>query len=197
MQRKADNYYRLGEWPYASALYDLMLQQRPRVADTYGRAVISLAMQGDTAGTSNLLAQAMDHAVPYDSVMYSVHRQALAQGRAELYPQFLLRARDRFPWMSRAVDRYLLNYYLSRHDAELTAHYARKLLNGLPDDIPLNLTLARSLLQQGKETEAISVYEQILRLEPDNADALLELGVYFRTKNDPRADSFLNKLPRR
>lgn len=173
---KARRFFHYREWASASAMYDLMLDERPAVAETYPYAIVAASMRADTAGEMRLLEQAMNHSIPFDSVMSGVKRVALASGNVETYEHFLLNAQRSFPWLGRAIDRFLLDYYTSRSDGANMVSYSRLLLHGLPDNEGFLGTLARGQMLEGHIDSAMLTYRHILSLYPDNYEALLATG---------------------
>ena len=67
LEAKARRFFAHGEWASASAIYDLMLEERPEVPTTYGEAIVSNAMRGDTAAQMRLMSVALDAARPRPS----------------------------------------------------------------------------------------------------------------------------------
>lgn len=175
-ERRAARFFECGEWASASAMYTLMLDERPEVSDTYSHAIVSAAKQADTAEQMRLLEQAMHHSIAFDSVMGGVRSVALSSGNIDTYEHFLLTARCSYPWLARAIDRFLLQYYTFRSNGPQMVYYSTLLLKGLPDNTDFLSTLASGYLLQDSVNRAMEVYEHILSVNPDDYDALLTLG---------------------
>ncbi len=173
---KAARFFRHREWASASAMYELMLEQAPDVADTYSHAIIAASMRADTTDEMRLLGQAMQHSIPFDSVMSGVRKIALMSGNIDTYEHFLLNAQKSHPWLERAIDRFLLDYYCFRADGQKMVRYSRLLLHGLPDNEAFLSTLAQGQLLEGNVDSAMTTYRNILSLNPDNYEALLYIG---------------------
>ena len=64
-----------------------------------------------------------------------------------------------------------------------------------PDDIPANLLLGRMSIQSGQFDKAVGRFETILKLEPDNKEALYYLATAYEGKGDKKkAIELLEKL---
>lgn len=177
-RKKAERFFSNSEWASASAMYELMLAERPAVSSTYGHAIVSASLRTDTLDQMRLLEQAMHHSIPFDSIMESVHKVSLGCAHIQAYEKFLLLAKKEYPWLGRAIDRYLLDYYASRHNGAMMVHYSSLILNGLPDDINYLSLLAKGYMADNDISAATAVYNRIIQLDPDNYDALLAIGNY-------------------
>lgn len=193
LAEKAQSFYADGEWASASAMIELLLEEHPSNAALYGRGIVAAEMQGDSNAPLQLIERAIDNHVSFDSVFSRVRSESFQLGKTNLYENFLLSVKSHIPWLSRSVDSYLLDYYSFRRDGENMIVYSKIMLGGLPESVPFLSTLAQGYLLTGKTAEGMDVYEEILRLDPRNYDALLYLGNYFFTLSeaDP-ADSSLN-----
>ncbi|MDE5785011.1 MAG: hypothetical protein K2H98_00605, partial [Duncaniella sp.] len=104
-----------------------------------------------------------------------------------VYEDFLLMIAHREPWVSRSIDAYLLRYYNYRCDGPGMVAYADKMLAGLPDDVTFLHDKARGLMLMGDFAAAMDVYRHIVKVAPDNVDALLALGFYAESQGDKTA----------
>lgn len=180
LETKARRFFEQQEWASASAMYDLMLQQRPGESKTYGHAIVSAGMRGDTVVQMSLMSKSIQAHVPFDSIFHSVRQVGFEVGKTAMYEQFLLLIQRHEPWLSRNIDRYLLEYYDFRNDAPMMIFYSRKMLQGLPGNIEFMTVLARGLMLNGQYVEGVDAYEEILRLSPDDYNSLLQLGNYYQ-----------------
>lgn len=185
LEQRADRYFDHQEWAQAAATYGLMLDVKPQDAPLYGRAIVASAMLPDTAATAALLAQALDNHVPFDSIFSHVRRSSFAIGQGNLYPQFLITAKSHYPWMQRAVDSYLLQYYTFRRDGAKMVNLSRAMLQGAPDNILFLSTLARGQMTDGNFDQSIQAWNNILALDPANLQALLWLGNWYSNFDSP------------
>lgn len=179
---KASRFFVGREWASAQALYGLILDKHPDADSVYVRAIISASMLGDTIGASHLLEQAMNAGVGFSSLMSGVKSESFEIGEAEVYEAFLLRSQRDCPWLERAIDAELLDYYCFRNDGVKMVAYARKMLAGLPDSTIYLSVLARGYARSGDFDNALGVWRRIIELDADNYDALLSLGNYFDIK---------------
>lgn len=180
---KAQRFYQYKEWASAVAMYRLMLDHRPDVADTYCHAIVASSIDRQQAVSMQLLSQAINSHVPLDSIYDGVQRLSFEQGNASLYENFLEMAALEFPWMKRNIDARLLAYYEWRRDGDGMVGYAERMLAGLPDSIEYLTALADGYFTQGDDAKAIETYNKVLAIDPDNYHALLVLGNYYFDKS--------------
>ncbi len=179
LKTRADRFFKNNEWASAGAYYTFMLEERPDVADTYGRAIVSCMMGGDTVTPRQLLTKAMENKVPLDSVLANVRLYAFAKDSAVFYPRFMLSVARNQPWLSRPIDAMLLKYYLQRNDGPMIIRYAKTMLNGVPDDIRFLSALAHGYMLTGDYTDAVAAWQHILHIAPSNYDTLLQIAAYY------------------
>ncbi len=185
-QNKAERYFAHKEWASASAMYQLMLYEQPEVAETYARAIVAEGMMKNESAQMQYFNTALKNHIPLEKMLKDVRRVSFGCGSTDLYEQFLLVIQSTHPWMSRVMDKYLLDYYSYRCNGPEIVSYSQKMLAGLPDDISYLKYLARGYLLQGDLTNAMSTYRHIIEVDPDNTDALLYLGNYYRQNTDER-----------
>lgn len=178
---KARRFFDNAEWPSACAMYILMLEQQPDVTSTYADAIVANIMAGDTINALDLVPRSLNNNVPLDSLLAEVRTRSFAIGNGELYEKFLIETKNHYPWLVRIVDNYLMKYYDFRQNGPMMVFYARKMLEGLPDDVDFLRMLAQGLLLNGLTTDAVSTWIHILQIHPDNYDTLLDLGNYYDT----------------
>lgn len=182
---KARRFFDNREWANASALYTLMLHERPDSPDLYGRAIVVTSILNDTIRSQELLRQALKYSVPLDSVMSDVRKYSFIARQPKLYENFLIRATRDNPWMKRALDVQLLKYYTFRSDAPQMEKYALLLLKGSPDNVPFLLTLARSYMLQNLPGKAVEIWQTVADTHPDNYDAIINLANYYSLSRQP------------
>ncbi len=179
LKTRADRFFNNNEWASAGAYYTFMLEERPDVADTYGRAIVSSMMGGDTVTPRQLLTRAMENKVPLDSVLSNVRLYAFAKDSASFYPRFLRSVARNQPWLARPIDAMLLKYSLQRNDGPNIIRYANIMLNGMPDNVRFLSALAHGYMLTGDYTNALDTWQHILRIDPSNYDALLQIAAYY------------------
>lgn len=185
LERKAANFFDRKEWPNANAMYILMMDSRPDdPAPYYSSAVVNI-MMGDTARAIQLIPAAMINSIPIDSIFNGVERTGFSIGRGDLFEQFLLKARESFPWYSRIIDRRLMAYYSFRDNGPEIVRYARIMLEGLPGDLRFMRMLARGQMLSGETDEAVATWRDIISRYPDDYDTLLDLANYFAAVDRP------------
>lgn len=173
---KAERFYVQKEWLSALAMCDLMLVRQPAECATYVRAIASAAMVGDTLSQQRLTRSAIEHRVVVDSLFGGVERASIALGKPAVYEDYLETVVVSEPWLRRAVDLRLLHYFAFRHNGEKTVECARRMLDGLPDNVEYLELMAQGYLDCGDMTAAERVYSRVVEISPDNVTALLYLG---------------------
>lgn len=181
LRTKAARYVAQGEWLNASAIYWLILDQTPDDTDIYADAMVSNTLSGDTTAAISLIHDAMDNLVNADTLFSRIRTRAFTLGHPGIYQDLLIRARDNFPWMTRMVDRSLLEYYDYRNDGPQMVAYADKMLQGFPENVTYMRIKARGTLLCGNGHEAAEIWRHILDLTPDNYDTLIDLSAYLIT----------------
>ena len=179
LSQRADRFFDHGEWASASALFDLMLEEKPDIPSTYGRAIVACAMRGDTAAQERLMNKALDNHVPFDSVFSQVRQWSFHLGRASLYEDFMANTRTTHPWMRRTIDAELLRYFAFRRDGEAMISYSRRMLDGAPDNIGFLYTLASGQLLTGATDDGLVTLRHILAISPDHYPSLVTLGNWY------------------
>lgn len=189
LQLKADRFFSQHEWAQAAATYYQMLEIKPDVPATYGKAIVANAVRGDTVAEMELMVKALNSKVPFDSVLSRVKTTSFELGKSNLYGDFLLRVRQAYPWMRRPVDNYLLRYYTYRQDGAKMMEYSRIMLQGAPGNRAFTLALARGAMLCGRYEEGLAAYRSLLAADPANYDALLALGNYYAIQAESPADA--------
>lgn len=176
---KASRFFSFGEWANAAAMYELMLEERPKVEKTYVDAIVVAGMRELPDYQMSLVDRAQQHLIPLQRLFDGVRKTSFAIGHADLYRQLLEMVQQRQPWLARSIDRQLLDYYLTRQNADMIEHYARIMLKGAPDNADFLNALAYSYLLQGRMDEAMAGYARTLVYHPSDYTALLALGCYY------------------
>lgn len=179
LSTKAARFFDNHEWLNANAMYLLMLDQHPLEVSTYSHAIVSNIMAGDTISMGNLLEQSMQNNVPFDSLLNSVQHVSLQLGSSDLYERVLLTSRQRFSWLSRGINAYLLKYYDFRNNAPEIIRYAKIMLAGMPDDITFQRQLARGYMLNNQPEYAVEVWFNIIEKNPEHYDTLIDIASYF------------------
>lgn len=170
------------EWRSAAAMYQLAAQQQPTSPHAYAPAMIIYGMLGDTDEVSDLLTTALKAGIPPDSLFNAARSASIEISHLNLYEQFLLTARRCAPYLTRAINDRLLDYYTFRNDGPKMTEYAELMLPSDSIDnkqIPYLTRLALGYIDMGRTQEAMYYFQQILKNDPDNLNALLYLGNYY------------------
>lgn len=191
---KAARFFDNSEWLNANAMYMLMLDERPLDVKTYSHAIVANIMSGDTVSMGNLLELSMRNNVPFDSLLYSVQHVSMQVGSSDLYEKVLLTSRDRFSWLSRGINAYLLKYYDFRNNGPEIIRYAKIMLAGMPDDVTFQRQLARGYMLDNQPDNALSVWLNVLQHNPEHYDTLLDVGMYYEeTARHNKAVDYLQR----
>lgn len=196
LQIKADRFFNQHEWAQAAATYYQMLEERPAVPATYGKAIVANAVRGDTVAQMQLMVKALNAKVPFDSVLSRVKSTSFELGKSNLYGDFLLRVREAYPWMRRPIDNYLLRYYTYRKDGNKMMEISQRMLQGAPGNRGFLMAYAQGAMLCGRPEEGLRAYRQILSSAPDDYDVLLALGNYYAlpsSENLPLALDYLTR----
>ena len=201
LARKEKMFYDAREWPGASAMLTLMIDERPQQSNLYGRAIVAQSLMNDTVGAMSLLDKAMKNKVPFDSVFSNVKKESFELGRSDLYETFLVRVKQTHPWLVRAIDNYLLDYYCFRRDGAKMVEFSKMMLEGLPDNTFFLNILAEGYLLEGETEKAVLAFRQVLYFNPADYNATLYLANYYynrwqktRSDNDhSNATKFLTR----
>ena len=191
---KAERFFANAEWPSACAMYILMLEERPECPTTYSAAVVANTMAGDTVQALALVPRAMSHGIAVDSLLSGVRSRSFSIGRGDIYEHFLLDIKSHYPWLARVADNCLMQYYAFRQNGPMLIRYARLMLDGMPENRRFKRMLARGLMLDGRTTEAVATWTDIIGAHPDDYDTLLDLGNYYDATGDAnRAVHYLTR----
>ena len=133
-------------------------------------------MAADTTRAVTLVQTAMNYAVPLDSLLSDLREVSLSTGSSDMYENLLLRVREAYPYLARAFNIRLADYYQFRSNGPMMVEYARKLLATSPDNIRYRRMLAEGYLLQGDNAAATREWTSILAQHPDDLATLLDLG---------------------
>lgn len=196
LEAKASRFFNHQEWASASAMFDLMLEERPAVAQTYGRAIVANGMTGNTEAQTRLMTMALDNHIPFDSVFSGVKEWSFHIGRPKLFENFLIDTREAHPWMRRTINGHLLKYYAMRRNAPEMIAYSRIMLEGAHDNIRFLTLLADGQMLAGDTAAGMATYRKILMLDPHNYNALLTLGNWYAMRPDETPEVSISYLER-
>lgn len=176
---KAERFFAHREWASASAMYQLLIDERPDETANYARAIVAEGMLGRQDAGMQYFNSALARHIPLERLLGEVRTVSFGCGATDLYERFLLAVQHSHSWMTRVIDGYLLDYYSFRCDGPRIVTYSTRMLAGLPDDPRYLHMLARGYLLDGDFDRAMDVYRHIVDTDPDNADALLALALYY------------------
>lgn len=184
---KAQRFAEWKEWRSSAAMYQLAAQRQPTATAAYAPALIIYGMLGETEEVTELLTTALKAGIPPDSLFNAARKASIAISHLNQYEQFLLTARRCAPYLTRAINDRLLDYYSFRNDGPKMTEYAELML---PSDsldskhIPYLTTLAMGFIDMGRTQEAMFYFKEILRSDSDNLTALLYIGNYYAQTGD-------------
>lgn len=193
--RKANRFFDNEEWASASAMYTLMLSERPDSVAVWGNAIVAAGMQNLPDRQIELFNGALKAALPLDSVFNAIQSSSFSIMQTDLYERFLINIREHEPWMERVINRRLLDYYTFRDNGPGMVELSTIMLAGLPGDERFLYTLAKGQLLCDDIDSAIKTYNEIAKLYPQSLKALLYLGNYYAAipSHNAEAISFLSR----
>lgn len=182
LAERAQRSFQWKEWSSAAAMYELMLKDRPQELQSYAHAIVANQMTSDTTATVDLMQRAMANGLGLGEVLEAVRTIDFSIYEGDRYGRYLYQLHGAMPWMRRALDHQLLDYYTMRNDGPKIVEFARAMLAGLPESTDYLASLAKGQLLSGQEDEAVATWRKIIELNPINYNALLELGNYYAIK---------------
>lgn len=185
LSERAARSFEWHEWKSAAAQYVQLLEMRPDSARVYPRAIVAYELSGDTTAGTVLVERAMAHGVGFASLIAGVRATSFSVGAGDTYAAFLLRLQRSMPWMARAIDHQLLDYYTFRRDGAMMVKYSRMMLEGLPGSVEYLSLLAEGYLLDGQGDLAAATWKKIIEISPNDYSALLNLGIYCKLHDDP------------
>ncbi|MDE6287400.1 MAG: hypothetical protein K2M00_01280 [Muribaculaceae bacterium] len=184
LSERAARSFEWHEWNSAAAQYVQLLEMRADSARLYSRAIVAYELSGDTVAGSVLVERAMAHGIGFASLIADVRATSFSVGAGDTYAAFLLRMQREMPWMARAIDHQLLDYYTFRRDGAMMVKYSQMMLDGLPSSVEYLSLLAEGYLLDGQGDLAVNTWKKIIGISPDDYSALLNLGIYCRLHGD-------------
>ena len=193
-EARAARAYDGGEWASAAALYQIMLSERPDSVSSYARTIVASTLIADTVMPTEMVERAMAHGIGFDDVLDGVRSESYAVGHSEIYSGLLKRLQQSKPYIRRAIDRRLLDYYLYRNDGARIIEYATVMLHGLPDDVTFLGNLAEGYVLIDDYDKAEATWLHILEIQPREYDATVNLATYYISvgRND-KAQEYINR----
>ena len=206
--RNAGEWYRRGQAELAAGRIDASIDAfrraivRNRTNKPYVLALArSLSLNGDhDAARAVLLAlresSPEDVDVNLQLARLAVARQDVTEARrfydAALYAPWTAERADERRRVRLELVRFLLSHdQRSRAQSELLAS-----ASGLPDDPPHHLEMANLFVQAGDDERALPEFQRVLRVDPENADALAGASqAAFRMGRYADARRYLRRMP--
>lgn len=188
-REKADRFYRHEEWANALAMFRLILEEDPADMRTYGRSVAVYGAIGNAEEQILLLERTQSLGLPLDGLFDEVRKSAYEIDRPHILERFMLLVKERQPWLKRNINLRLARYYDSRNNAPKMIAMSDSLLSQNPNDPSMLRVKARGRMLQDDYEGAVAVYKRILELQPDDTDAMLNIGIYYYN------DFSTNRLP--
>lgn len=179
LQGKAERFFEHEEWPSASAMYELMLAQRPKEIPVYCNAIVAAGMMKNVQMQASLLERCENQAIPFDSLFSGIRKVAISLGQPDIYVDFMTMMKKKQPWLTRTIDIRLLDFYAFRSDADNMINTATILLKATPENIQFIGIMGEGYSLKGDYDQSMACYRKILQYDPTNIKALLILGNYY------------------
>ncbi|MEG0253839.1 MAG: hypothetical protein RR667_07140, partial [Muribaculaceae bacterium] len=194
LQGKASRFYANKEWTSALAMYELMLEQKPKELPVYAHAIVACGMIKDHELQFKFMERTEKVGLALDSVFNYVRNESFALSHPEVYEKFLILLKSRQNWLVRNVNTQLLYYYTFRSDADNMIAMAEMLLKSTPDNILYLQTMGDAYCLKGDLATGMKWYKKVLEYEPHNYNALITLGNYYNIIVRNKLKYFTNEL---
>lgn len=182
VKAKAERYFSYQEWNSSLAMYELMIDSRPLDIPNYYKAIVASGMLGKDDIQITMLERTQKQGIALDSIFKGVKNVSFAIGEGNAYEDFLKLVRERQPWITRSINKYLLDYYTFRNDADNMIGVAEQLLATTPDNLEYTRILAKAYMMAGRTDDSVKCYKYIADNHPSDYDALLNLGIYYKQR---------------
>lgn len=179
LAKKAANHYENRAWRESLAIYDLMLDMKPRVTDVYIQAILASSLLEDNSSVMKYVEGSEKNGIPLEDIFKGVDAKARRMSNSGIYENMLRLIKEKQPWFSKLVNNYLLNFYQFRNDASKTLIIADELLVSSPDNVEYLKAKANAFFILGNDSSAITIYKNILTVEATDFDAASFLGNFY------------------
>lgn len=179
IQIKADRYFKFEEWRNALAMYELLLDENAKDAETYSKGIVVSGIIKENNLQNSFLERAEKNVIPYDTLFVKVKKYSLSLGKASVYTDFMLRVRDSKPWLERIINIRLLDFFQFRNDADNIISIATALLKATPNNVQFLSALAEGYMLKSEFEKSADCYKKILLVDKENYEAIVNLGNYF------------------
>ena len=179
LREKAGRFYAHSEWPNALAMFYAILEDEPDDIATYARAIVVSGIIQDTERQMSLFERAQNAGLSLDRLFDEVRKSAFEIGEPQEAERFFYRVKDHLPWMSRNIQIRLAKYYDIRNNgAKMVAMSDTLLALNARDPMILGIK-ARGYKLLDDYPSAVKCYKEILKIDPTDVDALLNIWVYY------------------
>lgn len=179
LETKARRFFKYREWPNASAMFELMLADKPKVISSYNHAIVSTGMEHKPDVQYALFKRAINNAIPFDSIFSGVRDISVQLVQPAVYTDFMKMLKAREEWLERPINSRLLRFYTFRKDADNMIEMAKILLETTPDNINYLNAMAEGHALNGDYMSSVKSYNKILLIDKKNYKALISLGNYY------------------
>lgn len=178
LYRQADVHFANREWNEALMIYDKLLVTDKKNVSLYVGAIVSASEVKSPQSVLHYIELSEANGVSLDSLFVSVDRKSHILRNSAIYENMLLMMKQQQPWLKSLINRYLLNYYLFRHDSEGVIAVTGELLEQLPDNMDFLKARGDALFEVGRERESVEYFNRMLEIDDKNLDAYIFLGIY-------------------
>lgn len=179
LESKAARFYANSEWTSATAMYELMLEQKPMEIPIYARAIVAGGILKNPELQFQFMERTQKFGLSLDSIFNNVKNEAFALSQPQIYEDFLMLMKSRQSWLARNINIQLLSYYTFRNDVDNMISTAEMLLKSTPDNVNFLQAMGDAYCMKGELAESMTWYKKIIEIQPNNYNALLTLGNYY------------------
>lgn len=180
---KANKHIENMEWKEASALYDIIISQKPDSLNLYAPAIVASAKTDNYNHVVDIVVISEKNGIALDSILNNLLTYTTKIGDTDLYEKTVLSLQEKQPWFEKLFNKQLLEYYKKRHYNIKAIEIADRIIKSKPANIKEIMTIKANCLNElGDIDSAAIVMSEILAIDSTFYDARLYLGNYYYLK---------------
>lgn len=180
---KANKHIENMEWKEASALYDIIISQKPDSLNLYIPAIVASAKTDNYNHVVDIVVISEKNGIALDSILDNLLTYTTKIGNTEIYEKTILSLQEKQPWFEKLFNKQLLEYYKKRHYNIKAIEIADRIIKNKPANIKEIMTIKANCLNElGDIDSAAIVMSEILAIDSTFYDARLYLGNYYYLK---------------
>lgn len=180
---KANKHIENMEWKEASALYDIIISQKPDSLNFYAPAVVASAKMGNYEHVVEIVVISEKNGMALDSILNNILTYTTKIGDTNIYERTILSLQEKQPWFEKLFNRHLLEYYTKRHYNIKAIEIADRIIKSNPANIKDIMRIKANCLNElGDIDSAAIAMSEILAIDSSFYDARIYLGNYYYLK---------------